>query len=134
MFGGRRYWEHQLRETDRIIEQTIGVRPAMFRPPMGIKTPYVMRVAAQSGQAVVTWNRRAMDGIPTTPQRILDRLGPRTAAGDVLLLHDGVEPNSRRNPAATIATLRINPIPAKGQPFSSKPSRAHRQAKLMAVT
>ncbi len=106
MFRGRRYWNRQLRETDQIIEQTIGVRPAMFRPPMGVKTGFVMAAARRRGQAVVTWSRRAMDGVATTAEQILDRLVSRTVAGDVLLLHDGVEPNSRRNPKHTVAALK----------------------------
>ena len=106
MFRGRRYWDHQLIETDRIIGQIIGVRPAMFRPPMGVKTGYVMGAAARRRQAVVTWSRRAVDGISTTTQRILNRLVPHTQAGDVLLLHDGVEPQSRRDPSPTVAAVK----------------------------
>jgi peptidoglycan/xylan/chitin deacetylase (PgdA/CDA1 family) len=106
MFRGRRYWDRELRDTDDVIEQILGVRPAMFRPPMGIKTGYVMAAAARRGQTVVTWTRRAIDGIPTSPDRILNRLAPRTRAGDVLLLHDGVEPHSRRDPTPTLAAIR----------------------------
>lgn len=106
MFRGRRYWNRQVRETDRIIEEIIGLRPAMFRPPMGIKTWYVMGAAARQGEAVITWSLRAMDGIKTTPERILGRLVPRTMAGDVVVLHDGVEPGSRRDPMVTVEAVK----------------------------
>lgn len=105
MFRGRRYWDRQIDETDEIIRRAIGVRPAMFRPPMGIKTCFVMGAAFSHGHAVITWSRRALDGITTTPQRILNRLVPHAVAGDVLILHDGVEPQSRRSPAATVAAI-----------------------------
>jgi len=106
MFRGRRYWDRQITQTNHIIEQVIGRKPAMFRPPMGAKTWAAMGAAAAQGQAVITWSRRGGDGIATTPQRILDRLVPRTAKGEILLLHDGVEPNSRRDPAPTITALK----------------------------
>lgn len=106
MFRGRRYWDRQLGETDEIIERTIGVRPAFFRPPIGIKTGYVMRAAGRRGQTVVTWSRRAVDGISTTPERILRRLLPHTRPGDVLLLHDGIEPHMKRDPAPTLRALK----------------------------
>lgn len=107
VFRGRRYWDRQLAETDRLIAEAAGLRPAMFRPPMGFKTYYSMSAARRRGQAVITWSRRAVDGIVTTRQRILDRLVPRAAAGDVLLLHDGIEPHSRRrDAAATVAAVR----------------------------
>src|SRR5260370_19180770 len=35
MFRGARYWIRQLSETDKIIEQATGVRPARDRPPTG---------------------------------------------------------------------------------------------------
>lgn len=106
MFRGSCYWERQLRETDQIIGQTIGVRPGMFRPPMGVKTGFIMGAARRRGQAVVTWSRRAMDGIATTTDHILNRLVPHTVAGDVLLLHDGVEPQSHRDPSHTVAAIK----------------------------
>lgn len=105
MFRGGRYWDRQLRETDRIIEETIGAKPAMFRPPMGVRTCFVMGAAARQGHAVITWSRRAIDGVTTTSGRILNRLVPHTVGGDVLILHDGVEPRSRRQPAPTVAAL-----------------------------
>src|SRR4051812_19607903 len=101
------YWNRQFDETDAAIEQAIGRRPAMFRPPMGHKGPHMMGAARRRGQAVIAWNRRAMDGVLTTPDRILDRLVPATAAGDILLLHDGLEPHAfARDPSATVAAIK----------------------------
>lgn len=103
----RRYWQSQVDETDRTIRDIIGVRPALFRPPMGIKTRHVTRAAAAAGHTVVTWTRRALDGVATSPRRIVERLGPTSEPGDILLLHDGVEPNARRrDPGVTVAALR----------------------------
>jgi peptidoglycan/xylan/chitin deacetylase (PgdA/CDA1 family) len=106
MLRGWRSWDRQVRETDRLIEQVIGARPKMFRPPMGIKTCMVMRAAVRQGHSVITWSRRAGDGVATTTRRILDHLRPHTVAGDVLMLHDGVEPNSGRDQSATIAAIK----------------------------
>jgi peptidoglycan/xylan/chitin deacetylase (PgdA/CDA1 family) len=101
------YWRRQVEETDETIRQVIGRRPALFRPPMGIKTLHITRAATASGHAIVTWTRRAFDGVATSPQRIVSRLAPASRPGDILLLHDGVEPNAaRRDPAATVAALR----------------------------
>jgi peptidoglycan/xylan/chitin deacetylase (PgdA/CDA1 family) len=107
VFGRRGYWRKQLGETDEVIRQIIGRRPALFRPPMGIKTWHVARAAAAGGHTVVTWTRRALDGIPTSPQRIVQRLAPPSRPGDILLLHDGIEPNAlRRDPSPTVAAVR----------------------------
>lgn len=102
---GNRYWEQQIRRTDAVIEETIGVRPAMFRPPMGIKTWHTTRAVRIHGHALVTWSRRAMDGLPTSPQRILRRLRS-LRDGEIVLLHDGVEPHAPHvDRSATIAAI-----------------------------
>lgn len=106
VFGMQRYWDDQLRRTDDAIAEAIGVVPAMFRPPMGIKQFHTMRAAAKRRQAVVGWTRKARDGVSTTAAAILDRLAEPTLAGDILLLHDGIEPNSPgRDPQPTIDAL-----------------------------
>jgi peptidoglycan/xylan/chitin deacetylase (PgdA/CDA1 family) len=105
-FRGRRYWEQQIERTSRLIEEIVGGRPAFFRPPMGVRTRYVTGAARRAGQQLITWSRRGMDGVRTTPQRICRRLGPTAQAGEILILHDGVEPNSDRSQAATVAAVR----------------------------
>lgn len=97
-----RYWDRQVDETDKAIVEVIGKRPAMFRPPLGVKSPYINGAALRAGQAVVTWTQRAIDGVPsTTIDKILGRLVPHTRGGDVLLLHDGAEPGRTRDASAT---------------------------------
>src|SRR6185503_17090628 len=59
----------------------------------------------QTGHLTVTWSSRARDGLPTTPQSIMRRFDNVTA-GEILLLHDGVEPHApHRDRSATIAAL-----------------------------
>jgi peptidoglycan-N-acetylglucosamine deacetylase len=101
----QRYWDRQLRETDELLASIIGAKPALFRPPMGVRTWHVTIAARRYGHTIVTWTRRAMDGLPTTPERIVGRLVGPTGAGDILILHDGVEPHVRRDPSASVAAV-----------------------------
>jgi peptidoglycan/xylan/chitin deacetylase (PgdA/CDA1 family) len=101
------YWRAQVARTDDVIEHIIGHRPALFRPPMGIKTWHITAAAVGAGHSVVTWTRRALDGVATQPERIVARLVPTSRRGDILLLHDGAEPSApRRDSRATEAALR----------------------------
>jgi peptidoglycan/xylan/chitin deacetylase (PgdA/CDA1 family) len=102
---GPRFWQEQLDRTDDAIERVIGVRPRLYRPPLGMKTPISARATARH-HLVVTWTRSARDGLTTTPDRVLRRLLPRCQAGDILLLHDGVSPQSDRDPSVTSRALR----------------------------
>lgn len=107
-YGMQPYWDRQLRQTDDAIADAIGLRPAMFRPPMGIKTFHTMRAAKKLGQQVIGWTRKARDGVATTPAAILARLQEKTSPGDILLLHDGIEPNAlHRDPQPTLQALPV---------------------------
>jgi peptidoglycan/xylan/chitin deacetylase (PgdA/CDA1 family) len=106
MMHRQAYWQRQIRDTDELIQRIVGVRPRYFRPPMGVRTWHITAAARANGHAVITWTRRARDGFATTPALIIRRLTSGVAAGDILLLHDGVEPHSRRDPTASIECVR----------------------------
>jgi chitin deacetylase len=102
--GSRGYWENEIRRTHELIEKTIGVRPMLFRPPMGIKTVLTLGAARRQGYTTVNWSLRGRDGVATDADKILRRLSS-VDRGDIVLLHDGTSPNYSRDPAATIAAL-----------------------------
>jgi peptidoglycan/xylan/chitin deacetylase (PgdA/CDA1 family) len=108
MFRGPRYWHQQLSRTDEIISELIGRRPALFRPSMGFTTWPIHRAARRAGQATITWSLRACDGIRGEQNEILQRLLPPAGPGDILMLHDGIDPQLRRptDRAPTLAALR----------------------------
>jgi peptidoglycan-N-acetylglucosamine deacetylase len=91
--GLYRYWQTQLNQTDDIVKQIIGRRPAIFRPPMGWKHWHVINAAADAGHRMVAWSRAAHDGRATSSNNILRRLLTGAKGGDVMLLHDGNDPH-----------------------------------------
>jgi len=119
--GLTKYWEREIRRTDDLIHSIIGHRPSTFRPPMGVKPWHITAAARRTGLTLVTWSRRAWDGLATTPQRILERFS-RVTAGEILLMHDGVEPHApHRDRQATIAA--IAPLIASLRDKGLKPMR-----------
>lgn len=100
------YWEDEIRRTSRLIEDAAGVRTAWFRPPFAVKQWHMHRAVRRCGHSMITFTRRGMDGLPTTPGRIVDRLVPRANAGDILTLHDGVASFKDRPIEPTIQALR----------------------------
>ncbi|MBL9032013.1 MAG: polysaccharide deacetylase family protein [Phycisphaerae bacterium] len=99
VFRRGRYWMDQLRRTDSAIVAAGVPRPTLFRPPIGHKTVRLAMALRATGQRAVTWSRRAADGIPTSTDRILARIVPRARAGDIIVLHDGLEPRAIARPA-----------------------------------
>ena len=113
---GLHFWRDQIARTDDAIERVLGQRPLFFRPPIGHKTPIIMSAARRGRHSVVTWSVRAWDGLPTTTERIVQRVIPRCKAGSIVLLHDGAEPGRQRNAAPTVAAMKplINGLRERG--------------------
>jgi peptidoglycan/xylan/chitin deacetylase (PgdA/CDA1 family) len=103
---GVRYWRDQVGRTQELVNGITGRRPAFFRPPMGFKSLNVTWVLRSVGLTQVTYSLRGFDGFPTTPERILARILPKAAAGDIVALHDGRDPFIDRPRIATREAVR----------------------------
>ena len=71
------------------LAELAGVAPRFFRAPMGLRSPLFDPVLAGTELRLVSWTRRALDGVRCTPKAALGRLTRGLAAGDILLMHDG---------------------------------------------
>jgi peptidoglycan/xylan/chitin deacetylase (PgdA/CDA1 family) len=80
--------------------------PVFFRTPMGIRSPLLQPVLAGQGLRLVSWTRRALDGLRSDPYAAAIRLRRGLAAGDVLLLHDG---RAARAPDGRAVVLNVLP-------------------------
>lgn len=108
MFRGPGYWHRQMTRTNDLIADLIGKSPALFRPAMGFTTWPIHHAARRTGQTVVTWSRRARDGVRARTANIVQRINRATGPGDIIMLHDGIDPHLRSNcdRSTTIAALR----------------------------
>ncbi|MGH7245227.1 MAG: polysaccharide deacetylase family protein [Phycisphaerales bacterium] len=104
-FRGLSYWRDQLARTDNAVSSIIGLRPALFRPPMGIKSPLLAAILRETAHTPVTWNRRGLDGVDAQPETIVRNVTQKLRAGDIMLLHDGRDSASRRDAQSTVAAL-----------------------------
>jgi peptidoglycan/xylan/chitin deacetylase (PgdA/CDA1 family) len=99
----RAYWNRQIHETQRIVADIIGQPPLLFRPPMGFKNWHVAAAAREARLPIVGWSIRAYDTQPISPEILAARLLRRTTGHDILLLHDGIDPEraAKLGPSAT---------------------------------
>ncbi len=88
------------------IASITGRLPAFFRAPFGMRSPLLDPALTHLGLRLVSWTRRGYDTTDGDADRVLARLVRGLAAGDILLLHDGVATGAR--PAASTA-LRVLP-------------------------
>jgi peptidoglycan/xylan/chitin deacetylase (PgdA/CDA1 family) len=116
LWGRHVYWRQQMETTGDLIVDLIGQRPAIFRPPMGYKHWHLMYQARTTGHTVVNWSRRARDGGRRTTARKIVKLLAGAEDGEVLLLHDGHEPDRSRSrrPTAEAVIPLVNQLRDRG--------------------
>lgn len=80
----------ELERAQATIHDVIGLRPRFFRAPFGVRSPLLDPALHRVGLSYVSWTRRGLDTIDDNALRVSYRLTCGLAAGDILMLHDGV--------------------------------------------
>jgi peptidoglycan-N-acetylglucosamine deacetylase len=93
----------EVRDGADAIAQSIGERPAWFRPPHGRLSAGLMEAAHAENERIALWSVSAVDWGPwAAPHRVLSRLRA-VRPGDIVLMHDG--PWLQNRPASTVHAL-----------------------------
>jgi len=71
------------------LQDAIGARSNLFRPPFGGRRPSVLRVARELGLQPVMWNVTGYDWTAPPAEVIERKVSSQIHGGDVILLHDG---------------------------------------------
>jgi peptidoglycan/xylan/chitin deacetylase (PgdA/CDA1 family) len=105
---------------DAILEAT-WAQPRFFRPPYGLRNPWVGAVAARMGMKVVMWTLLPGDWRAPSAEWLIPRLQPvagrvkardaggrgnlSAASGDILCLHDGSQRAQNTDRTATLKAV-----------------------------
>jgi peptidoglycan/xylan/chitin deacetylase (PgdA/CDA1 family) len=79
----------EVRDGSAAIADITGQAPTLFRPPFGRLRRSMMEEACAIGQAVVLWNRSAVDWGPLGTARGISTRLSDFQSGDIVLMHDG---------------------------------------------
>lgn len=71
------------------LQTFTGQAATLYRPPIGLKSPPLARVARRLGLEVIMWSCHARDTGSARAVQIADRVLGRVRPGDIVLLHDG---------------------------------------------
>ena len=79
----------QLRRTDEAIENAIGERPTLMRPPYGSITAREKKwINQEFGYKIVLWDVDPLDWRRPGPKVVCNRIVKNTRAGSIVLAHD----------------------------------------------
>jgi peptidoglycan/xylan/chitin deacetylase (PgdA/CDA1 family) len=101
LLGNHSYWhkntfdlqttekiEQELITTNNAIEQAIGLKPKLFRPPFGVTNPMIAKAIMRGGFTAIGWSVRSFDTVTRNREALLKRLTHSVKGGDIILLHD----------------------------------------------
>jgi peptidoglycan/xylan/chitin deacetylase (PgdA/CDA1 family) len=81
-----------LERAARAIEQASGVRPSLFRAPIGHISPTMARIVRELDLFVIGWSVRAVDGWSGAKPAVIEhRVASQLRDGAIVLLHDAAE-------------------------------------------
>jgi peptidoglycan-N-acetylglucosamine deacetylase len=99
--------EEDIRRSQDVIEGICGLRPALFRPPLGYMTPRTVVGARRAGVELIAWSVRSIDGLGATdPDRVASRVERGLHDGAIVAMHDAAERDDFE-PASIAALPRI---------------------------
>jgi peptidoglycan/xylan/chitin deacetylase (PgdA/CDA1 family) len=82
--------KREILKCSRVIEGTIAAKPTLFRPPVGMKNPFVHPVLESEQLELVGWSARGFDGVKVaSAQSVVDRVMRDVTPGTIILLHEG---------------------------------------------
>ena len=105
---------NELRECQDALQETLGVAAKYFRPPFGLRNPWVVSSARDLGMQTVMWTLLPGDWLEKPPDWLMARMqmiagnaqrAEQRSYGDVLCLHDGGHRQLGADRERTLAAL-----------------------------
>jgi peptidoglycan-N-acetylglucosamine deacetylase len=76
--------------------RALGVRPALWRTPWGVRAPWTAGLAEALGLRLVGWTADTHDWRGDSTDEMFAAVAPLLRAGATVLMHDGLGPGARR--------------------------------------
>ncbi|MCK4804908.1 MAG: polysaccharide deacetylase family protein [Spirochaetes bacterium] len=94
----------EVTKTSNIIEKITGIKPEYYCPPMGQKNPVLGKVIRQTRLDVLTWDIKSYDTLFST-DRIIKRVKSKLRKNTIILFHDGIFKNTKKDRHSTVEAL-----------------------------
>jgi peptidoglycan/xylan/chitin deacetylase (PgdA/CDA1 family) len=121
IFCSRMQVKEQIGACERALEDVIGTRAMLFRPPYGGRRPDVLRACRRAGLAAVMWRATSRDWALPTAEAIVDKVLRQIYGGEVILMHDGSDRQMGADRGKTVAATDalVRRLKADGYEFAT---------------
>lgn len=121
-FDNKKMLDYEIDKTEETIFNTTGIKPNLFRPPHGLRTPWMISVISKKGYKIITWDDMTNDYINTAKSSDISRkIISRARPGSIIALHDGLNLAhgiDRRNAAEALISI-IKELKKMGYTFTT---------------
>lgn len=104
MLRGRARLRREIARAQDVL-RLFGISPLVFRPPVGITNPWLFGALVDAGMICVCFRRRPADFGNRRIKRLKERVARNLAAGDILLMHEGIARPSEGQARALLAAV-----------------------------
>lgn len=81
--------EQEIKKCADAIQNTVGKRPVLFRPPFGVTNPIIGKVVRALGLKTIGWSIRSLDTVKAKRrEEVAQKVLKNLHAGAIILLHD----------------------------------------------
>jgi len=98
LFGAEGHAREIERAERAIAAVTMSQARPLYRPPIGLKSPQLARVAYRSQLTLLAWSLHSHDTRRTDPERVVQHVLKKIQPGDIVLMHDGHDRPGRHRP------------------------------------
>jgi peptidoglycan/xylan/chitin deacetylase (PgdA/CDA1 family) len=122
-----KYEGKQIDLNEQLLEAITGVHCTLFRPPFGLRTPWLLHAVAKRGLVSVGWSEDGSDWHDLSSSQIADRIIRNARPGNIILLHDGLNLAHGVDRSKTVDALPIiiSNLRARGYRFVTLPELLH---------
>ena len=77
-----------MQSMDVAMQEAIGLRPRLFRPPYGVTNPMVKKAVLRGNYIPIGWNIRSLDTVIRDEKKLLSKVTAALKPGSIILFHD----------------------------------------------
>jgi peptidoglycan/xylan/chitin deacetylase (PgdA/CDA1 family) len=79
--------EEEIAKTDKVIRDTLDIKPNLFAPPSGDFNDLTVRTAAKLGYRTILWTIDTVDWRHPAPALVVEKIGNGIGNGFLVLMH-----------------------------------------------
>lgn len=115
--------EKEIDAAEQTIHAAGGRYPSLFRPPQGLRSPWLLSVVEADSLVAVTWDDAPEDWDPWPAAVLVQRTLAQAHPGAIILLHDGMNLTHDADQSETVKALPaiIDSLRARGYRFVTVP-------------